>query len=179
MSRLELMSPKICVHFAEKVERDSRLHRSWPNRRHTQTRVQRMSRLFTLRQSGRSAKLLFQRHLVPRWAMHVAVLSLLVCIHTIVLNYNKDIFAVSLRTWKTNFRYNAVDVRLNEGKDSKNSGVADLWATSNIPRLLRNKQKNKTENKTHTHTHTHTHTDDIRERHNMKLLSFFLSWTNF
>jgi len=58
--------------------------------------------------------------------MHVAVLSLLVCIHDIVLNYNKDTFYCLTQNLKKKFSYNAVDVRLNEGKGSKSSGGADL-----------------------------------------------------
>jgi hypothetical protein len=148
MSRLKLMSPKICVQFAENLERDSRLHRSWPNRWPTQPCVQRTSKFFTLRQSGRGTKLFFHLHLVLWWAMHVAVLSIIVCIHAIVLNYNKGIFCCLTQNLKKKFRYNAAVFRLNESKGSKRSGGADLWATSNIALILRNKQNNKTENKT-------------------------------
>ena len=58
--------------------------------------------------------------------MHVAVLSLSVCIRAIGLNYNKDIFCCLTQSLKKNFKYNAVDVGLSDGKGSKSSRGADL-----------------------------------------------------
>jgi hypothetical protein len=58
--------------------------------------------------------------------MHVAVLSLLVCVRAIVLNYIKDILCCITQRLKKKIEFTAVDVRLNDGKGSKSSVGADF-----------------------------------------------------